>query len=456
MNSSAYPASINRVRMQDLFKKERENFASRMPKSKELSQRAAQHLLFGVPLHWMNDWSTPFTLYVEQAKGAQLTDVDGNLYTDFCLGDTGAMFGHSPEPVARALKKNADMGFTTMLPTQNSVLVAEELASRFNLPYWQFALTATDANRFVLRWARAATSRKKILVFNGCYHGTVDDTFVDIVEGRPQQRDSLLGQVHDIKLFTEVIEFNDLMALEKALSNKDIACVLAEPVMTNVGMVTPQPGYWEKAQEIISSNGTLLAIDETHTISSGMNGYSGVFGIKPDLFILGKPIAGGLSGAVYGFSKDVAARAQNAKHNAPPGHSGIGTTLTANMLTMAAIYANLTEVMTAEAYKHMITVSERLANNLRNLFKKYHLPWCVTQIGARTEFQFSATPPLNGTEASNIMDSELEKTIHLYLLNRGIIITPFHNMMLVSPHTTCEQADKLSFKLSSLLEVIVS
>jgi glutamate-1-semialdehyde 2,1-aminomutase len=434
---------VNWDRAQRVLARERDAFIAARPKSQALSARAAQHLLFGVPLHWMNDWSTPFSLYVEAARGATFTDADGHRYADFCLGDTGAMFGHAPEPVARAIAAQAQRGFTTMLPGEDAAVVAEALAERFGLPYWQFAMTASDANRFALRWARAATGRKQIVVFNGCYHGTVDDVFVDLVDGVPTQRASLLGQVHDLLPYTRVVEFNDLDALEKALADGEVACVLAEPAMTNVGMVLPEPGFWRDAQALMRRYGTLLAIDETHTISSGPRGYAQAHGIEPDLFVLGKPVGGGVPCAVYGFSADFAARAQQAKHDAPPGHSGIGTTLTANALSMSAMRATLTEVMTAAAYEHMFALAQRLADGLAATIARHDLPWCVTRVGARTEFQFCATPPRNGTEARAVMDDELEHIVHLYLLNRGVLITPFHNMMLVCPDTTAADVDRL-------------
>lgn len=434
---------INWDKAQALYERERVAFAAKMPKSRALSAKAAENLLFGVPLHWMNDWSTPFSLYVDAAKGARFKDVDGHEYVDFCLGDTGAMFGHAPEPVGRAIANQAMKGFTTMLPSEDAPWVATELARRFGLPYWQFAMTATDANRFVIRWARAATNRPKILIFNGCYHGTVDDVFVDLIDGQAVQRDSLLGQVYDLKQYTKVIEFNDLAALEDALKDGDVACVLAEPAMTNIGMVLPDPGYWAAAQAIIKRHGTLLAIDETHTISTGVGGYTQAYGLQPDMFVVGKPIGGGVPCAAYGFTEAIALRVQAAKRNAPPGHSGIGTTLTANMLTMAAMRANLAEVMTDAAYEHMFGLAERLASGLRRVISQAQLPWCVTQVGARTEFQFTQTSPRNGTEAAAILDSDLEHIIHLFLLNRGQLITPFHNMILMCPDTTAADVDRL-------------
>jgi glutamate-1-semialdehyde 2,1-aminomutase len=427
---------LNWPRAQALAAQERDRYIAGNPGSSKLAAQAARHLLFGVPMHWMNDWSTPFALTVAEASGARFRDIDGHDYIDFCLGDTGAMFGHAPPAVAQAIARQATRGYTAMLPSEDAAPVAKELARRFGLPYWQFALSASDANRFVLRWLRAATGRTKVLVFNGCYHGTVDDVFVDLVDGVPTQRDSLLGQVHTLTDHTVVVEFNDLPALEAALAQGDIACVLAEPVMTNIGMVLPQPGYWEAAQRLIAQHGSLLVIDETHTISSGPGGYAQAHGLRPDALVVGKPIGGGIPCAVYGFSEELARRVEQAKRSAPPGHSGVGTTLSANMFAMAAMRANLEQVMTAQAYEKMFALATALAQGLRDVIARHRLPWCVTQVGARTEFQFAPAPPRNGSEAQAILDGELEQIIHLYLLNRGLLITPFHNMLLVCPDTT--------------------
>lgn len=442
MTTSTY-RHLDPARLAALRERERAAYIAQNPRSQALAQRAAQHLMFGVPLHWMTDWSMPFALHVDHAKGACITDIDGHRYIDFCLGDTGTMFGHSPAPVARAVAVQAARGLTTMLPGEDGVWVAEELARRFGLPVWQFALSASDANRFAIRWARALTGRQQLLVFNGCYHGTVDDVFVDLHQGQVRTRDSLLGQVVDITRTTRSVEFNDLAALEAALADGQVACLMAEPVMTNIGMVLPETGFWAEAQALCRRYGTLLLIDETHTISSGPGGYTQAHGLQPDLLVLGKPVAGGVACAVYGFSADAARRAETAKRAAPPGHSGIGTTLTANLLTMAAMRAQLSEVMTDAAYAHMMGLAERLASGLRVVIEQHQLPWCVTQVGARTEFQFSPAPPRNGSEADAILDPALEQIIHLYLLNRGLIITPFHNMMLVCPDTTTDDVDRL-------------
>lgn len=435
--------------------REQESYRERNPVSQRLAGDASDHLLFGVPLHWMNDWGTPFALHVDHAQGSIVTDVDGHTLIDFCLGDTGAMFGHSPVPVAEAVAAQASRGYTTMLATPDAAAVGQALSDRFGLPYWQFAMSATDANRYLLRWIRAATGRNKILVFNGCYHGTVEDVFVDLVDGVAVQRDSLLGQVHDLLDSTVVVEFNDLNALNEALSRRDVACVLAEPVMTNIGMVMPQPGFWEAAQPIIRQYGTLLVMDETHTISTGPSGYARAHGIQADALVLGKPVGGGVPCAVYGMSQDLAERAVHAKRMAPPGHSGIGTTLTGNMLAMAAMRATLDEVITVPAYQHMLQLAQRLAGGLRDLIQRHHLPWCVTQVGARTEFQFSPTPPVNGTEAGDRLDGTLEHIIHLGLLNRGVMITPFHNMLLICPDTTNEQVDQLLAALEDVVKELL-
>lgn len=448
-------AGLDWRRAQDFLARERQAYIARNPRSAQLAAAADRHLLFGVPLHWMRDWGTPFALHVDEAQGAQVTDVDGHALADFCLGDTGAMFGHSPAPVAAALRRQATRGTTTMLATADAAEVGRLLAERFGLPYWQFAMSATDANRYTVRWIRAATGRKKILVFNGCYHGTVDDVFVDLVEGRPVQRGSLLGQVHDLTEHTVVVEFNDLPALEAALAGGEVACVLAEPVMTNIGMVLPEPGYWAAAQAAIRRHGSLLVMDETHCISAGPGGYARAHGIEADAVVLGKPVGGGVPCAVYGMSADLAARAVEAKRRAPPGHSGIGTTLTGNMLATAAMRAALSEVMTPAAYGHMFALAEHLAAGIRALVARHGLPWSVTQVGARVEFQFTPQPPRNGSEAGRALDDELEHLIHLGLLNRGVMITPFHNMMLVCPQTTSDDVDRLLAALDAVLGQIV-
>jgi glutamate-1-semialdehyde 2,1-aminomutase len=445
---------IDPARASALLQRENQTFRLRNPRSEALSQRAAQHLMFGVPLHWMTDWGTPFALQVECASGSELQDVDGHRLADFCLGDTGAMFGHSPALVQQALLRQSGRGYTAMLPGEDAAAVAELLAEHFALPYWQFALSASDANRFVLRWLRAASGRRRLIVFNGCYHGTVDDVFVDLLDGQPLQRPSLLGQVHDLTRDTVVIEFNDLAALENALAAGDVACVLAEPALTNIGMVLPQAGYWPAAQALIRRYGAALVLDETHTLSCGPGGYARAHGMIPDALVLGKPLGGGVPCAAYGFSADWAGRAVAAKQRAPAGHSGIGTTLSGNLLAMAAMRATLSGLMTDAVYAPVLARAQTLTEGLRDCLARHRLPWCVTQLGTRCEFQFCATPPQNGSQAGQAQDHALEHLIHLALLNRDVLITPFHNMMLLAPDTSDAQVRQLLDALDDVLNEI--
>jgi len=430
-------------RIAAVFAAERESYVSLHPRSLALAGQGIAGFYQGVPMHWMRDWSMPYPFLVESARGAVLHDVDGNAYDDFCLGDTGSMFGHSPPPVVAAIERQAGKGLTYMLPTEDALEVGRLLTERFGLPHWQVATTATDANRFALRVARAVTGRPKVLVFNGCYHGTVDETFVRLVDGRAVNRPGLLGQVADLTQLARVVEFNDVPALQAALAHGDVACVIAEPVMTNSCMVLPEPGFHEALRRLTRQAGTLLLIDETHSISTGPGGYTRAHGLEPDLFVLGKPVAGGVPASVWGFSDEVARRLDAVRAQTPPGHSGMGTTLSANALSLAAMRATLEQVMTPAAYAHMEALAQRLAAGLQEVVDQYEVPWHVVRVGARVEFICAPGPLHNGTEAEAAHAPALEQAIHIALLNRGCLIAPFHNMMLVSPVTTPAQAEKL-------------
>ncbi|MCB1639203.1 MAG: aspartate aminotransferase family protein, partial [Thiothrix sp.] len=413
--------------------------------------------------HWMADWSSPFPLFVSAASGAYFTDVDGIQYADFCLGDTAAMFGHSPAPVAAVVAAQAAQGYSTMLPGEEAVLVGRELARRFGLPFWQVATTATDANRWAIRWARAVTGRETLLVFDGCYHGAVDETLVRLQEGRVVHRAGLLGQVTDLTRSVRVVEFNDLSALQAALVNQDVAAVLCEPVMTNIGMVLPDEGFLEALRDLTRQAGTLLIVDETHTIASGPEGYCRANGLEPDIFVLGKPVAGGLPASVFGVSAAVAEKmqqvrgqqAQDAEQTAVHPHSGMGTTLSANMFSLHAMRANLESVMTEAAFERMLPMAEYLSSRLESLIRRMGVPWSITQVGARVEFQFTPTLPRTGREAEAAFDKPLEQAIHLYLLNRNVMITPFHNMMLICPDTSADDIDRLVGALADFLDELV-
>ena len=447
---------IASAQIDSMLKRERDRFLQANPTSAKLAEQSKPHWHNGVPFHWMLDWSTPFPLYAKEAKGATLTDVDGHAYDDFCLGDTGSMFGHSPEPVVRAIREQSTRGLTYMLSTEDVPVVGQLLSDMFGLPYWQVATTASDANRFVIRWCRAITKRPKVLVFNGCYHGAVDDTFLRLENGKQVSRAGLLGQVYDLTEGTVVIEFNDLDVLDQTLAKGDVACILAEPALTNIGMVLPQPGYLDGMGAIAKKHGTLLIIDETHTISTGYGGYTRVHGLKPDFFTLGKPVAGGIPCSVFGSTAEMAERMRKAEAEVGPGYSGIGTTLSANAMQLHCMRANLSEVMTPGNYRHMLELSERLARGVEAEITKRNVPWHVSNVGARAEFVCSPTRPKNGAEAKAAMRPQLELAVHLYLLNRGVLIAPFHNMTLVSPATNAVQVDHLVSTVGACLDELKS
>jgi glutamate-1-semialdehyde 2,1-aminomutase len=434
---------IPRDRIAAVSAAEQDAYVQKHPSSQKRVGAGIAGFYDGVPMHWMRDWPMPFPFVVQEARGATLRDVDGNEYADFCLGDTGSMFGHSPPAVADAITRQATRGLTYMLPTEDALVVGRLLVERFGLPQWQVATTATDANRFALRVARAVTGRSRILVFNGCYHGTVDETFVRLTGGRAISRPGLLGQAADPTQLARVVEFNDLPALEAALEQRDVACVITEPVLTNCCMVLPAPGFHAGLRRLTRAAGTLLLIDETHTISTGPGGYTRAHGLEPDLFVLGKPVAGGVPASVWGFTDDVASRLDAARAETPPGHSGMGTTLSANALALAAMRATLEHVMTDGAYAHMERLAAMLAAGLEASVTRHRLPWHVVRVGARVEFVCAPGPLANGTEAEAAHAPALERAMHLALLNRGCLIAPFHNMMLVSPATSESQVEAL-------------
>ena len=446
--------TLNRSHLASLLEQEEALFHKTHPKSYELYQRARKSLHGGVPMLWMIRWAGSFPVFVKEAKGARFTDVDGNAYIDFCLGDTGAMTGHAPEATVAAITEQIQKGITLMLPYEDVIWVGEELQRRFGLPYWQFALTATDANRFALRMARMITERPKILVFNYCYHGSVDETFITLdEEGTPMSRPNNIGPQVDPLLTTKVIEFNDIAALETALSSRDVAAVLAEPVMTNIGIIHPDDGYHDALRELTRKYGTYLIIDETHTICAGPGGYTASRGLRPDFLTVGKPLAGGVPAAVYGFTKEVADKF-SAKLNLDDADvGGIGGTLAGNALSIAAMKATLQHVLTDEFYAKAFKLQERFTAGVESVIQEFNLPWIVKRLGNRSEYWFRPTPPKNGGEAAAGIDHELDRYMHLFSLNRGILMTPFHNMALISPETT--QAD-VDYHTKVFREAVIS
>jgi glutamate-1-semialdehyde 2,1-aminomutase len=429
-----------------VIEREREEFARRHPRSRELHEQARGSLLAGVPMSWMTMWAGGHPIYLDFAEGARLVDVDGNEYADFCLGDTGAMAGHSPAPVMRAIRER--VGLTTMLPTDEAAWVGEELQRRFGLPYWQFSLTATDANRWLLRMCRQVTRRPKVAVFNWCYHGSVDEAFVTL-EG---SREGNVGPMVDPAETTRVVEFNELDSVEAALAHGDVACLLMEPALTNIGIVLPEDGFLDGVRELCTRHGTLLIVDETHTLSAGPGGCTAAWGLQPDAISLGKSIAGGVPVGAYGVSGELAERIAADEDADYEDTGGVGGTLAGNALSLAAARACLGEVLTATAFERMDALRERFVAGVEAALERHSVPWSVVSLGARAEYRFAASPPRTGAESAAAADRDVEEYLHLYLLNRGVLITPFHNMALMCPATTEAQVDRHTEAFTAAVE----
>jgi len=454
---------ISRERITSLLAREEEKFAADRPKSKQMFERSKNCFVGGTPMSWMRIWMGGFPVFVEKAEGATLWDVDGNKYVDLCLGDTGALCGHAHPEVTAALSEQFGKGITHMLPTEDSLWVGEELTRRFGLPYWQILMTASDANRMALKAAREVTGRKLILAFNFSYHGSVDETLCVSLMGNMMHIPGAMGPiVANPASTTRIVEFNDVAALEKALEPRDIACVITEPVMTNVGIIYPDPGYHEALREITERTGTLLLIDETHCICGGPAGMTGEWGLKPDILVLGKPVAGGFPAAVLGFNEAIARKLASRI----PWHMffGFGGTLSGNAAAVAGIKASLTHALTRENFDRMIPLAQQMENGIAELIKEFELGWYVARIGCRVEFRFLPDPPRKGSDTLNDapynavdifndgLSGPLEKLIHVYCANRGVLLTPVHEMALVGPATTIED---VKLYLSALRELIV-
>jgi glutamate-1-semialdehyde 2,1-aminomutase len=434
--------TINREKLLLKLHREEKLFEAQHPQSAKLYARAQGSLLGGVPMNWMKKWASPYPVFVKHAKGAHFTCVDGHEYVDLCLGDTGAMTGHSPDIVIEAVAKRAQQGITLMLPTEDALFVAEDLKQRFGLPYWQFTLTATDANRFSIRIAREITQRPKILVFHYCYHGTVDESVAGLKDGVVGPRRGNIGPPVNPVETTRVVEFNDLDVLEEALMHHDVACILAEPAMTNVGIILPEKGYWKAARELARRYGSLLIADETHTICAGPGGCTAEWKLEPDMVVFGKAIGSGIPGAAYGCTEAVAQRISARIHLEDCDVGGIGGTLAGNALSLAAMRATLEHVLTAKNFEKMIALAARFNEGVSSGIQEFGMPWNVQRLGCRAEYTFCEQPPKNGGESAAAADFELERFLHLYALNRGVLLTPFHNMALMCPETTEKDIDR--------------
>ena len=433
----------NPARLKQLFDEEVNLFIEQTGESKKLHEKSAGPMMNGVPMSWMAKWPGPHPVYVKSAKGAHFSDVDGNDYVDFCLGDTGAMVGHSPDASITAIKNQLEKGITLMLPTEDAAIAAQTLADRFGVGKWQFTLTATDANRHIIRYARHITGRKKILIHDYCYHGTVDETFANLDEsGNTVSRVNNIGAPVDPKETTWVVPFNDLAAAEKAFASGEIAAALIEPAMTNIGIVLPEPGYLEGMRELATKYGVILIHDETHTLSEGVGGMTRRRNVRPDAVVLGKTIGAGIPAGAFGMTKELSARISDSLHLEHIDVGGVGGTLAGNALSMAAVRATLTEVLTEEAFARMEQLCTIWTKDVQEIIDEYQIPWQVSQLGCRAEYSFRATAPRTGKEAADADDFELQQYLHLHALNRGILMTPFHNMALISPATTLEDVKR--------------
>lgn len=439
----------DQTRLEQLFSNELELFVKTHPESKKLHEKAAGPMMNGVPMSWMKKWPGPYPVYVASAKGSHFKDVDGNDYVDFCLGDTGAMVGHSPDASVAAIKKQLDKGITFMLPTDDAAVAAQTLADRFGLEKWQFTLTATDANRHIIRYARHVTGRKKIMIHDYCYHGTVDETFANLDEqGNTVSRSNNIGAPVDLGDTTWVVPFNDLPAAERAFASGEIAAALIEPAMTNIGIVLPEPGYLEGLRELATKYDVILIHDETHTLSEGVGGMTRRRNLRPDAVILGKTIGAGIPAGAFGMSTALAERVAESVHLEHVDIGGVGGTLAGNALSMAAIRATLTEVLTEEAFEKMEKISIEWTRAVQAVIDEFNVPWQVSQLGCRAEYSFRSTAPRTGKEAADADDFALQQYLQLHAINRGVLMTPFHNMALISPETTLEDVSRhnLHFK----------
>lgn len=433
--------------MSALLAHEQAQYTKDHPRSRELFEQADN--LFGrVPMTWMNMWTGGFPLYLDRASGNRVTDVDGHTYVDFALGDTGAMAGHSPGPTVAAVQERAGNlgGITTMLPTADAQWVGAELERRFGMPLWSFTLSATDANRWAIRLARLATGRPKVLVFAYCYHGSVDEAFaLPGPEGKAQSRPGNVAPPVDLDLTTRVATWNDLESVEAALAHGDVAAILTEPALTNIGIVLPQDGFLERLRELATEYGALLMIDETHTFSAGWGGATRAWSLEPDIFVIGKSIGGGIPCGAYGISREVAdavTRHTDAGDADIVDVGGVGGTLAGNALSTAAMRATLGEVLTEDAFAHMVELATAFTEGVQATFDELDVPWSVSQLGARAEYRFSRPAPRTGEESAAAADDELDAYLHLALCNRGVLMTPFHNMALMCPQTSRADVDR--------------
>ena len=334
-----------------------------------------------------------------------------------------AFCGHAPSQVVEAVVKRMELGNQFLLPGEDAIAVAEHLADRYRLPQWQFTLSATQANTEVIRLAREMTGREIVLVFDGKYHGEGDATLVALEDNEVVRE--MGGLPHSITGQARVIPFNDFAALEDALAPADVAVVLAEPAMTNVGFLLPEDGFHDALRRLTRDVGTLLAIDETHTLVTAYGGLSGAWGLEPDFLTIGKAIAAGVPLGAYGMSAEVASliappEEARAVSGAVVDEVATGGTLFANALSMAAGRAALTEVLTEDAFERTAALGKQMADGLRAEIEKAGLRWSVAQVGAHAFYFFQPDTPRDGATSRASDNPELRALMRVFMVNRGV------------------------------------
>ncbi len=426
MSASACMADLTGIdpaRVRELQTIEDARFVVERPASRERLERARSTMPRGVPMAWMDDLYEHPPVWVAHGEGSSFTDVDGHTYVDMYVADMSAFCGHASPPVVEAVARQMRLGNQFLLPGDDAIPVAEHLAARYGMPKWQFTLSATQANTEVIRLAREATGRQVVLVFDGKYHGLEDATLVVLEDGTVVPEYD--GLSSGIAGQTRVIAFNDVGALETALAPGDVALVLAEPAMTNVGFILPEDGFHQTLRRLTREAGTLLAIDETHTLVTAYGGLSRVWDLEPDLFTVGKAIAAGVPLGAYGMTDQLSSLI------APPEESHVisgavvaevatGGTLFANALSMAAGRAALTEVLTADAFERTGELGRRMAAGLRGSIAEAGLPWSVVQEGGHACYFFEPEVPRNGAQSRAADDPQLRALIRVFMANRGV------------------------------------
>jgi glutamate-1-semialdehyde aminotransferase len=418
----AHAPGIDRRRLGELTERELARFLTERPRSANLLERARASMPLGVPMAWMASLHGHPPVYMERGEGAYLIDVDGHRYLDTNIADTSMFCGYAPEPVVRAVAERVRLGTQFLQPTEDAIVVAEELTRRWGMPRWWFTLSATLANTEAIRVARAATGRPVVLMFDGKYHGHGEEMLVTLEGGREVPENA--GLRPGVEEHVRVVPFNDLGALGRALEPRDVACVLAEPALTNVGVVQPDEGFHPELRRLTRETDTILILDETHTLICGPGGLVERWGLEPDIVTIGKSIGGGIAIGAYGVREDLGTILEQVSEHGGGGLAerevATGGTLFGNPLQMAATRAALTEVLTAEAYDRTARLGARLADGIEAAATDAGLPWRAHRLFARSGYALSGTLARTGEEARAAHDGELWRLIRLFMANRGV------------------------------------